>query len=71
MGTMVTYGRDPLIVLGTAWALNWATSRSIQAVERDPTPLQKRLDQLGKTLRDRLVLVGVIFGVGSCGAQCS
>ena len=37
----------------------------IQTVEREPTPLQKRLDQLGHALAAiALVLVAVIFAMG-------
>ena len=37
----------------------------IQTVEREPTPLQKRLDQLGRALAGlALVLVAIIFAVG-------
>jgi len=66
MGTTVTYGRGQVIVLATGMATELGRIADlIQNVERDPTPLQRRLDQLGKTLAAiALVLVGIIFASG-------
>ena len=66
MGTLVTYGRGVAIVLATGMRTELGRIADlIQSVEREATPLQKRLDQLGKALAViALVLVGVIFGTG-------
>ena len=66
MGTLVTYGRGVAVVLATGMRTELGRIADlIQSVERESTPLQKRLDQLGKALAAiALVLVGVIFGSG-------
>jgi len=66
LGTMVTYGRGAAVITGTG--MNTALggiAAMIQAVEREPTPLQKRLEQLGKGLAiAAAILVAVIFVEG-------
>lgn len=66
MGTVVTYGRGQAIVTETG--MNTELGRiaaMIQTVSREPTPLQRRLDQLGRVLAAAaLILVGVIFVLG-------
>lgn len=66
MGTVVTYGRGQVIVTATGMetVLGQITSLA-RTVEPEPTPLQKRLDQLGKGLAIiSLVLVGIILSLG-------
>ncbi|MGB9673429.1 MAG: cation-translocating P-type ATPase [Anaerolineales bacterium] len=51
MGTLVNYGRGKGIVVATGMRTQIGLIAEIlQAVENEPTPLQQRLDQLGKTL---------------------
>jgi Ca2+-transporting ATPase len=66
MGTTITYGRGTAIVTSTG--MNTELGRiaeMIQSVERAPTPLQRRLEQLGRGLAlAAIVIVGVVFGLG-------
>jgi P-type Ca2+ transporter type 2C len=66
MGTAVTYGRGTAVVVETG--MNTELGRiagMIQNVHRETTPLQKRLDGLGKFIGVIAVLVaGIIFGLG-------
>jgi Ca2+-transporting ATPase len=66
MGTVVTYGRGVAII--TATGMNTELGRIaelIQTVEREPTPLQRRLEQLGRGLAvAALVIVAVVFVLG-------
>jgi P-type Ca2+ transporter type 2C len=66
MGTAATYGRAEALV--TATGMDTELGRiagMIQGVEREPTPLQKRLGQLGRWLAAAaLVLVVIIFAQG-------
>ncbi len=66
MGTTVTYGRGAMLVLATGMETELGRIADlIQTVERDPTPLQRRLDRLGRLLAVvALVLVGIIFVSG-------
>ena len=49
MGTMVTYGRAEALVTATGMDTEFGKiARMIQETEDDPTPLQIKLDQLGK-----------------------
>ena len=51
MGTMVTYGRGRGVVIGTGMRSQLGLiARMLEGVDQEETPLQKRLDQLGKTL---------------------
>ncbi|MGE5189745.1 MAG: cation-translocating P-type ATPase [Gemmatimonadota bacterium] len=66
MGTLVTYGRGRAVATGTGMktALG-AVAGMLEAVGRGPTPLQRRLAGLGRTLAvAALALVGVIFVLG-------
>jgi Ca2+-transporting ATPase len=66
MGTVVTYGRGAAVITETG--MNTELGRiaeMIQTVEREPTPLQRRLEQLGRGLAlAALALVAVVFALG-------
>ncbi len=66
MGTVATYGRGQAVI--TATGMNTELGRIaelIQTVERESTPLQRRLDQLGKGLTAAaLAIVAVVFVLG-------
>jgi Ca2+-transporting ATPase len=62
MGTLVTYGRGTVLVTDTGMETQLGKiADMIQEVEREPTPLQRRLDNLGKTLA--WVALGIILVV--------
>jgi len=66
MGTAVSYGRGTMVVTSTG--MNTELGRLaglLQSVKREPTPLQRHLEQLGRWLAvAALVLVAVVFGLG-------
>jgi len=66
MGTVVTYGRGQMVVTATGMRTELgAIAAMLQTMEQEPTPLQRRLDQLGRTLAIvALAIVGVIFTIG-------
>jgi Ca2+-transporting ATPase len=66
MGTLVTYGRGLAVVTATGMATELGRiAAMIQTVDREPTPLQRRLEQLGRVLAVvALGLVSVIFALG-------
>jgi P-type Ca2+ transporter type 2C len=66
MGTVVTYGRARAIVTETGMDTELGKiAGSMQSVEPEQTPLQKRLEQLGRRLAlAALALVAVIFALG-------
>ncbi len=63
MGTLVSYGRGRGVVVSTGMHTQLGLIASLlQNVEVEETPLQRRLDQLGKTLSiGALILVAVVF----------
>jgi Ca2+-transporting ATPase len=63
MGTLVSYGRGRGVVVSTGMRTQIGLiAEMLQAVENEPTPLQHRLDQLGKVLGwATLVICGVVF----------
>lgn len=65
-GTTVTMGRGELLITDTGMTTEIGRIASmIQAVEEDRTPLQRRLDGLGKVLAvAATVLVAIIFVLG-------
>jgi len=65
MGTLVSYGRGRGVVVGTGMRTQIGLiAEMLQAVENEPTPLQKRLDQLGKLLGwATLAICGIVFVV--------
>jgi Ca2+-transporting ATPase len=66
MGTVVTYGRGQFVVTATGMRTELGgIAALLQTLEPEPTPLQRRLDQLGRTLAGAaLAIVGVIFVLG-------
>ena len=66
MGTLVTYGRGRGIVVATGMQTQIGRiAAMIQEVEEEATPLQQKLDQLGRWLGiAALVICGVIFLAG-------
>jgi Ca2+-transporting ATPase len=66
MSTLVSYGRGKGVVTNTGMTTQIGLIASmIQSVETEETPLQKRLDQLGKTLGwAALIICGLVFGIG-------
>ena len=67
MGTLVNYGRGKAIVVATGMRTQIGLiAEMLQSVQQEPTPLQRRLDQLGKTLGwAALAVCGLVFLVGS------
>ncbi|MFZ5880056.1 MAG: cation-translocating P-type ATPase [Chloroflexota bacterium] len=63
MGTLVSYGRGRGVVVSTGMRTQLGLIASmLQNVETEETPLQRRLDQLGKSLSiGSLILVAVVF----------
>jgi Ca2+-transporting ATPase len=66
MGTLVNYGRGKGVVVATGmYTQIGLIAEMLQSVETEPTPLQKRLEQLGKTLGYVCLLVcAVVFVEG-------
>jgi Ca2+-transporting ATPase len=65
MGTLVSYGRGRGVVVSTGMHTQIGLiAEMLQAVESEPTPLQRRLDQLGKSLGwAALAICGLVFAV--------
>ncbi len=63
MGTVVSYGRGRGVVTGTGMRTQLGLiATMLQNVESEETPLQRRLDQLGKSLSiASLFLVAIVF----------
>jgi Ca2+-transporting ATPase len=66
MGTIVNYGRGEAVITETGMQTELGKiARLIQGVESEPTPLQQRLDKVGKVLAVvALAIVAVIFLMG-------
>lgn len=66
MGTTITYGRGTAVVTDTGMKTELGRiAEMIQSVEREPTPLQRRLEQLGRGLAvAAIAIVGVVFVLG-------
>jgi Ca2+-transporting ATPase len=66
MGTVVSYGRGKGVVVSTGMHTQLGLiATMLQAVEEEETPLQKRLDQLGKTLGIAcLAVCAIVFVTG-------
>ncbi len=65
MGTLVSYGRGRGVVVSTGMRTQLGLiATMLQGVDTEETPLQRRLDQLGKTLSiASLALVAIVFVV--------
>ncbi len=65
MGTMTTYGRGRGLVVSTGMNTEMGRiAEMIQSYEEEPTPLQIRLDQLGKWLGwGSLIICALVFAV--------
>ena len=63
MGTLVSYGRGRGVVVATGMRTQIGLiAEMLSAVEQEPTPLQRRLDDLGKVLGwGALAICGVVF----------
>ncbi|MDF1516055.1 MAG: HAD-IC family P-type ATPase, partial [Anaerolineae bacterium] len=66
MSTVVTYGRGSGVIVATGMQTEIGhIAEMIQSVEEEDTPLQKKLDQLGKTLGiASLAVCGLVFIIG-------
>src|SRR5690606_9502426 len=66
MGTVVSYGRGRGLVVDTGMRTQLGLiADMLQSVESEETPLQRRLDQLGRTLGwGALAVCGVVFLIG-------
>ena len=65
MGTLVSYGRGRGVVVATGMRTQLGLiATMLQSVEAEETPLQRRLDELGRTLSiASLILVAIVFVV--------
>ena len=66
MGTVVTYGRGKGIVVSTGMTTQIGLiAKMLQGVEQEQTPLQRKLDQLGKVLGwAALAVCALVFAIG-------
>ncbi len=66
MGTLVTYGRGRGVVVATGMRTQIGLiAEMLQSVQQEPTPLQQRLDQLGRTLGwAAIAICAIVFLVG-------
>ncbi len=66
MGTMVTYGRGVAVVVATGMETELGRIATLlQQVEGEPTPLQTKLDQMGKILAVvGLIAAALVAGIG-------
>jgi Ca2+-transporting ATPase len=65
MGTLITYGRGRGVVVGTGMHTQMGLiAEMLATLETEPTPLQARLDELGKQLGYvALAICGLVFAV--------
>lgn len=67
MSTIVTYGRGKGVVISTGMQTEIGhIAHQLQTTEEEETPLQKRLNELGKTLSiSALIICAIIFALGT------
>ena len=67
MGTLASYGRARGVVISIGMDTQIGMiAEMLQAVQQEPTPLQRKLDQLGKTLGwAALAVSGLVFAMGA------
>ena len=64
MSTVVTYGRGQGLVVATGMSTEIGKiAEMIQAYEEEPTPLQVKLDQLGRTLGTITLVICALVGI--------
>jgi Ca2+-transporting ATPase len=65
-GTLVAYGRGSGVVVSTGMRTQIGMiAAMLQSVHEEPTPLQRKLDDLGRTLGwAALIVCGLVFGIG-------
>jgi Ca2+-transporting ATPase len=64
MGTMATYGRGRAVIISTGMQTEIGKiAEMIQSTEEEVTPLQLRLDQLGRTLSIGALVICLLVGV--------
>lgn len=66
MGTVITYGRGKGLVIGTGTSTEMGKiAQMLNTFKAESTPLQKKLDQLGKYLGIAcLIVCGLVFAIG-------
>jgi Ca2+-transporting ATPase len=66
-GTEVVQGRGTVLVTNTGMTTELGKiAEALQSVENEPTPLQRRMNQLGNTLvMGSLILVALVIGIGT------
>lgn len=71
MGTVVAYGRGGAIATETGMRTELgAIATALQSIRHEPTPLQRRLDHLGRQLAvAAFIIVCIIFGLGVLGGE--
>jgi P-type Ca2+ transporter type 2C len=71
MGTLVTYGRGRGVVVGSGMGTELGKIATlIQSVAPESTPLQERLDAVGKALAlGGIVVALLVFGIGIAGGE--
>jgi P-type Ca2+ transporter type 2C len=64
MSTLVTYGRGQGLVVATGMQTEIGKiAEMIQSYEEEPTPLQVKLDQLGRTLGVAILIICALVGI--------
>jgi P-type Ca2+ transporter type 2C len=66
MGTVISYGRGRAVVVTTGMNTQFGLiAQMVQSLESEPTPLQRKLEELGKTLGiGALAICALVFLIG-------